>query len=192
MKRLLLLAGLAALGSGCATAAQPPAPPAQTESPLAPRRARVRTAAAAGSLGTVEIARASDGGEEKLVAPGRVTVVDLWATWCSPCVKAMPAWQAIAPRLEEAGARLVAVSMDEERERADAFARRHGLTFPILWDPNGSRLGAAYPLDGIIPTTLVVDCAGKVRKVYRGWDGPAELEGVLEQARVLSREAACN
>jgi thiol-disulfide isomerase/thioredoxin len=161
---------LAALAAGCASTPEP-----------APARAGK-------SLAGVEAKCASDGAPFDLGAGGDVRLVELWATWCAPCVKALPLWNELA-RAEDLA--ILAVSIDDEREAPLAFAKKLGLDLPILWDPFGQRIGAAVPLGGVVPTTLVLDCEGNVRHTHEGFQGPQVVEQVAAQVRELRRESTC-
>lgn len=150
---------------------------------------RVDPEARASSL-TAE--RLDDGSEEPLWVEGRVTVVDFWATWCGPCVRAMPTWAEIHRRLEPRGAEVVAVSVDEDRQRAQAFVTKHELPFRTLWDPGGERMESKLPWQGVIPFTVVVDCNGKVRSARHGYSGPEELSPIETEVLELMAEDSCS
>lgn len=117
---------------------------------------------------------------------GQPTVLNVWATWCPPCVREMPALQRVHEELGPRGVRVVAVSVDSEPGMINAWGRpggnvrefveRLGLTFEILWDPSGD-LETAYSLPGL-PTTFLLDRRGQVvQKIvgWRQWDDPAHM-----------------
>jgi cytochrome c biogenesis protein CcmG, thiol:disulfide interchange protein DsbE len=117
---------------------------------------------------------------------GQPTILNVWATWCPPCVREMPALQRVHEQLGPQGLRIVAVSVDSRPGLINAWGRpggdvqefldRLGLTFEILWDPSGE-LETAYSLPGL-PTTFLIDRRGRiVQKVvgWREWDSPAQL-----------------
>ncbi len=102
---------------------------------------------------------------------GHGLVLNLWATWCVPCVTEMPALDALARTLAPLGIQVLTVSLDHRG--ADAvrpFYAAHGIrSLPLLLDPHSAAL-AALGLDGI-PVTLLVDKAG--REVAR-LEGPVD------------------
>lgn len=111
-----------------------------------------------------------------------VVVVNLWATWCAPCVKEMPT----LARLQAAypGRVIVAaVSMDRaaDREKARAFIAEHGpLTF--YQDPKYALAFALDPPAEGFPTTVIYDASGRERARLSGgadWNGP-DARAVVE------------
>ena len=119
---------------------------------------------------------------------GRVVLLNVWATWCAPCIEEMPALQRLHEQLAPRGLSVVAVSVDVAGPRTDAdvlsFIDQFGLTFTVLRDASG-RIEDAFGVAGL-PTTFVIDRNGRIqRKVLgaRDWDDPAlasEIESLLE------------
>jgi cytochrome c biogenesis protein CcmG, thiol:disulfide interchange protein DsbE len=114
---------------------------------------------------------------------GDVVVLNIWATWCRPCVVEMPALQRLHEELGDKGLRIVAVSVDaplgvvgsfgEAGGNVSDFVEEFGLTFTVLHDPSG-RIASRYQAGGL-PTTYVIDRDGLIqRKVLgaREWDEP--------------------
>jgi peroxiredoxin len=127
---------------------------------------------------------------------GRVVLVNFWATWCEPCEREMPAMQRLYERLPHEHFELVAISIDEEPEKIDAFVERYGLTFPILVDP-GKQVATAYQTMGV-PESLLVDRGGRIVERYVGpreWDAPeyvARIEALLAGGAGGSPDAAAD
>jgi thiol-disulfide isomerase/thioredoxin len=120
---------------------------------------------------------------------GQVVVLDLWATWCPPCRHELPRLDALHAELAGKGGRVLAVSIDEDRQNVDLFARRYGLKLPIVLDgPNG----LARELDlHDVPLTLVLDRDGRVALATSRADA-AGLQAVADAARqlIVSRPVA--
>ncbi len=101
---------------------------------------------------------------------GSVILMNLWATWCPPCNAEMPALQRFA---REYAGKVVVLGVDEgeSRAQASAYARAHGVTFPILLDES-QQYGRTY--EGIgLPTSVIV---GRDGRVVKGIDGPMTLD----------------
>ena len=88
-------------------------------------------------------------------------MLNLWATWCVPCVAEMPALDQLARALQPNGVTVLTVSLDHGgAEQVRAFFAAHAIrSLPVLLDPHSSSM-AALGLDGI-PTTLLIDRAGR-------------------------------
>ncbi|WP_348636266.1 TlpA disulfide reductase family protein [Sphingomonas sp. LaA6.9] len=175
----ILILGLAALG-GCDRQSEP--------APQAPdRQANVaETVQPEAFTGTLDIAqRGATMPKDGFTAPdgstvtlekfrGKPVLVNLWATWCGPCIKEMPALDALAKR--EAGKlKVLTVSQDSKGKEVVGpwFEKsRYAMLEPYL-DPE-NRLGLNYA-SGMLPTTILYDADGKeVWRVIGGmdWNGP--------------------
>ncbi len=113
---------------------------------------------------------------------GRVLFINIWATWCGPCVKELPAIEALRDSVP--GVEFLAVS-PERPERARAWLAEHRIGLPVFFDAGGRPEGLALTM---VPTTFVVDRAGVVVLTVRGaveWDRPeprAMLRALLQAA----------
>ncbi len=100
---------------------------------------------------------------------GRPTLVNLWATWCAPCLKEMPDLQAFADAQGATGVRVVGIALDDAAAVA-AFLRQHGITYPVLLDAAGPadagvRLGNPA---GVLPYSVLVSDDGRLLKTRIG------------------------
>ncbi|MCI0437136.1 MAG: TlpA family protein disulfide reductase [Gemmatimonadetes bacterium] len=119
---------------------------------------------------------------------GRVVLLNVWATWCKPCVREMPALQRLHEALDDEGLSVVAVSVDnaalmlgDTQGDVRAFIDQHGITFTVLLDP-GSRIESTFRVTGL-PMTFVIDREGVLRDRILGpreWDTPESLSGMRE------------
>ena len=128
-----------------------------------------------GSIKTVELYR------------GKVVLLNVWATWCGPCLQEMPAMQRLYEALEGTDFEILAVSIDARLGETDvagraggnlrAFAEELGLTFPILHNPAGD-IQRVYQTTGV-PESFVIDRQGVIVKKIAGpteWDASVNEE----------------
>lgn len=101
---------------------------------------------------------------------GSVVLMNLWATWCPPCDAEMPSLEAFSREYRPKGVVVIGVDQGESQAVAAAYARKHGVTFPILLDQEQA-YGRSYSAVGL-PTTVVVDKSGHI---VRGIDGELTL-----------------
>lgn len=105
---------------------------------------------------------------------GRVVILNLWATWCPPCRREMPALQALSDTLDPARFVVLGVSVDQEPLLAAEYLRAQGIRFAGHFDRGGDSLLPRLSLNGL-PATLIIDKDGVVRAAevgYRPWDAP--------------------
>lgn len=99
---------------------------------------------------------------------GKVVVVDIWASWCAPCVSGLPDLQAVALELRGRGVRVVPVSIDRDGAIAAvrAYARENIRALP-LYVGLPEELARRFEIEGL-PLTLVYDAAGKNVARFQG------------------------
>ena len=89
---------------------------------------------------------------------GKVVVVNFWASWCGPCVDELPVLQGLAGR---DGVAVVGVNYKEPLDTIERFTKEHPLGYPVLRDRMGDAFKRWTP--GVMPTTILVDRAGRAR-----------------------------
>jgi thiol-disulfide isomerase/thioredoxin len=106
-----------------------------------------------------------DGSSFSLAAlRGNVTVVNVWASWCSPCRAEAPGLQKVSTELATQGVRFVGIDTRDTNDNAKAFERHFGITYPSIVDQDGAlllRFKETLPPQAI-PTTLVIDKDGRM------------------------------
>ena len=118
---------------------------------------------------------------------GKVVLLNVWATWCAPCLEEMPSMQRLYEALEGTDFEILAVSIDARFGETDAagrpggdlaaFAADLGLTFPILHNPAGD-IQRVYQTVGV-PESFVIDKQGMIVRKVAGataWDAPVNQE----------------
>ncbi len=97
---------------------------------------------------------------------GKAVVLNFWASDCPPCKQEMPTLQAAAERWSTKPVTVVGIDVLDSKSAARAFAHKHGVTYPIAFDPLGDTVGpygATYT-----PTTFFVDRRGRIVKRILG------------------------
>ncbi|WP_294395073.1 TlpA family protein disulfide reductase [uncultured Sphingomonas sp.] len=187
MRRLAPLSVLllTAIAGGCHKQAGP-APQAEDVAPQpqpAATQAATDTSNAGKGLPTAEITDPTGAPAKLSDLKGKPVLVNLWATWCVPCVKELPTLDALAAR--EAGKlQVVVVNEDLEGPRAvQPFLKRRPLKTLKTWMDTSNAL--MIPLKtASLPTTILYDANGKeVWRVSRDldWTG-AQAKALLAQA----------
>ena len=116
---------------------------------------------------------------------GHGMVINLWATWCAPCVAEMPSLAVLSKALAPADIAVLPLSSDHGGAAAvTAFFRKHGITdLPVLLDPDGDA-ERAFKVPGI-PTSIIIDRSGMQRGRMEGsadWSAPAAIALVRQLA----------
>lgn len=98
---------------------------------------------------------------------GHVVWVDFWASWCDPCVAAIPFLNQLDRDLYEQGLRVLGVNLDEQPAAAAEFLAQHQARFLQVADPDGE-CPRRFGVDAM-PSSYLVDRQGVVRHVHRGF-----------------------
>jgi thiol-disulfide isomerase/thioredoxin len=108
---------------------------------------------------------------------GRVIVLNIWATWCVPCVTEMPSLARLAenPRIKSKNVAILCISNDEDSRALREFLKEKPWPMTML---RSSTFPPGFLTDSI-PTTFVIDPAGQIVSVQVGaalWDDPSVIE----------------
>lgn len=131
----------------------------------------------------LRLARFPDGAAVPLEAfADKLVLLNFWATWCTPCTVEMPTLEGLWREYGERGLIVIGVSVDRGAPQAvlEPYIRHHGLTFPILLDPD-SRVAGAWRVTGI-PATFIVRPGGEVAGMATGareWNS-SEMRALIE------------
>ena len=111
---------------------------------------------------------------------GKVVVLDLWATWCGPCKMEIPSFIKLQDKYRAQGVEIVGVSLDPithggTAQMVHTFMQQNNINYTI-WVVNNPAAIGKYPVGQGIPTTYVIDRAGRTVKQYVG----AQPESVFE------------
>jgi len=104
--------------------------------------------------------------------PGKILVLDFFATWCSPCIAELPELERLRADLQaKRDIEFVLVGTNsggDTPERVRAFAQRRHISLPVAFDPE-QRTMHAFGLSGF-PTLVVIDRTGHVRLTHSGYN----------------------
>lgn len=107
--------------------------------------------------GTVELSRHR----------GKVVYLDFWASWCAPCLKAIPEIEKLRAEFPADELQIIAVNLDTTKKKALRFLDKHPIGYPSASDPKG-RLPERFGLE-TMPTSYLIDRDGVIRYVHRGF-----------------------
>ncbi|WP_340264623.1 TlpA family protein disulfide reductase [Sphingobium mellinum] len=170
---LLLLAGLAACdrqspppGQGQAnSSAQAPAASGEAKTPPASGKGTFSYTLDRSRVGTPapDFSFAGPDGQDVTLKDfaGKPVLVNLWATWCAPCVAEMPTLDAVAQAYGAKGLAVLTISQDSQGESVvGPFFKKHRLAHLKGWIDPENQFGFHYAT-GMLPTTLLYDRDGK-------------------------------
>ncbi len=109
---------------------------------------------------------------------GQNIILNFWATWCPFCVDEMPDLQKIHEKYQEDNLIVLAVNVQESKDRVLRFLEDEDLDLPILLDTNG-RTAAAYGANAI-PLTVAINQEGEVVTGFRGKLTYEQMELMVE------------
>jgi cytochrome c biogenesis protein CcmG, thiol:disulfide interchange protein DsbE len=111
-------------------------------------------------------------------------VLNIWATWCPPCVEEAPSLEQFAEKMRDRGVIVLGVSVDENPKTLQDFIQKYHISYPVGRDPEQS-LAARYGTF-LFPETYILDRRGLVAEKVVGaidWDDPRIQNFVLDLAR---------
>ena len=137
-----------------------------------------------------------DGGKADLAQhKGKnVVVLDFWATWCGPCVRALPILTEVTTKLREKGVAFYAVNEREDEKTIRDFLTQKKMKFPVALDRD-AKVGELYGVEGI-PQTVIIDKQGVVQAVHVGFSPnlkqrlSSELEALIAGKPLASEKKA--
>ena len=105
--------------------------------------------------------------------------MDVWATWCEPCIRSLPAIKNLQAHFnnDKSDVRVVSIALDLKAARIDKFVKRHKFEGFESWHDPKKNLSEALPLD-VIPSFFLLDGHGHTVGFVRGfvdWSDPAVI-----------------
>ena len=119
---------------------------------------------------------------------GQPVIIAFWGSSCSVCAAQLARLDRLYDTYRSSGLVVLAVSVDDDMQRADRYAHAHPMHFPVLLDPSKG-VSRAYQIDRL-PTTVLVDRSGVIRYLddeYRTNDASyvAQIRALLDDQDAL-------
>ncbi len=117
---------------------------------------------------------------------GQVVVLNYWASWCNPCRTETPGLERTYTATKAQGVTFVGVNVKDEKSGARSFIKQQDVTYPVVFDEiakTALQLGRIPTFN--LPSTVVIDRAGRVAAVYSGPVQQGDLQPVVT---ALARE----
>jgi len=172
-------------GNGSANANASPGKPAITAPANNPTAAPVVTTPLPASVMNAEL-KALDGSTFRLADyPGKVLLVNLWATWCGPCRAEIPDLIKVSQEFKARGVEIIGLTnenQDLDEEKVKNFVRELKIPYKIGWAEQNFALELMQgQVRNNIPQSFVISRDGRVVKRFVGFS-PVETPGKLRQA----------
>ena len=118
---------------------------------------------------------------------GKVVYLDFWASWCAPCQVSIPLLSELRNKYAAEGLdfEVVAINVDSDPADGTDFLLDVPVQYVVLSDPAG-KTPALYDVKGM-PTSYLVDKAGKVRLVHSGFKR-SDIDMIADEVRKLLAE----
>lgn len=114
---------------------------------------------------------------ETLFGENKITLVNIWATWCGPCINELSVLQAIHARNQDRGGAVVGLLLiDDDIEKARQLISENGITYPVILVPK--EFSMIFPYN-VIPTSFYVDGNGKFMETKFSGAYPDMYEDVM-------------
>lgn len=122
---------------------------------------------------------------------GQVVYLDFWASWCQPCQKSFSWMNKMQSMYGSEGFKVIAINLDDSREKADKFLQRIPANFDVAFDPEGNT-AESYNVKAM-PSSYIIDKQGNVIYSNLGFRGNDEeklelkIRDIIRQSTVASR-----
>ena len=117
---------------------------------------------------------------------GQIVYLDFWASWCQPCRKSFTWMNKMQSLYGKEGFTVIAINLDESRQKADKFLQQIPANFDVAFDPRGNT-AESYKVKAM-PSSYIIDKNGNVVHANLGFRGNDE-EKLEEKIRKLIRQS---
>jgi cytochrome c biogenesis protein CcmG, thiol:disulfide interchange protein DsbE len=125
----------------------------------------------------------------------KIVYLDVWASWCTPCLRSMPELAALREKFRGQPFEVIAVNIDNDPAAARAFLEKVGVHYPVAFDRDGLQLRARVSNQAdlaALPVGFLLDGRGAIRLIHRGYSSgqsaflSEHIETLLAELRVES------
>lgn len=117
---------------------------------------------------------------------GKVLVLDFWASWCAPCLKATPYLKKLHKEFEGKPVEIIGINLDYNKSNDFVinFAKKEGIAYTIL--KGDQKISGKFKVRGI-PAFFLIDKEGNIKQKYVGFNPsffnklPSEINKLLEE-----------
>jgi thiol-disulfide isomerase/thioredoxin len=119
----------------------------------------------------------------------KIVYVDVWASWCTPCLRSMPELEALREKFHGQAFEVVAVNIDSDAAAGRAFLDRVKVQYPVAFDRDGAQLSTLLKKSDVsgLPVGFLLDGRGRIRLVHRGY-APGQSAFLAEHIETLLAE----
>lgn len=110
---------------------------------------------------------------------GQVTIINFWATWCTPCIREIPSLNRLKSKMKGLPFELISINYAEDTKTILDFMKKVAVDFPVLLDPDGSFAKKWNTIT--YPSTFVIDKKGNIKYGVNAaieWDSPEFIEKI--------------
>lgn len=115
---------------------------------------------------------------------GEVIYLDFWASWCGPCRQSFPWMNEMREKYAEQGLKVIAVSLDHDKDLARRFADEFEAEFTIGFDTR-SELADQFDVRGL-PASVLISRKGKMLAMHAGFNDEQAIEYESEIVKALN------
>ncbi len=108
-----------------------------------------------------------------------LTIVNFWATWCTPCLKEMPVMERVCQEYRNLKVKVVGIAVLSDTNKIQKMLQLTGVTYPVLI--SSSNEAKALLKNMIVPQTLIIDSHGKVLARLEGSQDYKTLKELVEK-----------
>ena len=111
---------------------------------------------------------------------GKPLVINLWATWCTPCKLETPQLVGLYEKFRPRGLTIIGISVDDERDAVRAFAAQYNVTYPMLVGLGHEDYLTSLGYRGLLPLSILVQADGTVSSQVTGLETTDAWERKIE------------